>query len=514
MSFYYENRFNVIKKMLPTVTLTETNNLIKDYVKEENRVVVLTGPEKEGLAQVTEAEVLKALNVSEDAIEAYKETEMAKSLLRNEVKSGSVVKKESNSKIGTTTLTLSNGAKVTYKKTDFKNDEILMEAVSFGGSNLYSTEDSKKVQFANGGLTEAGVSGLKKNDIDKFMSGKIANATPYIGNITEGLKGSSTPKDFEYLFQMTNAYMTDLNFDKEAFESYKQKQSAFFKNLSSQPNVFFQQEFYSYLLKENPRFTGIFPDEKAWENTDYQLAYNKYKERFSNAADFEFFFVGNIDDAKIEEYAAKYIASLPSNQTKEKAIDLGYRMLKGDHKKVVNKGSDPKSNVTIMFYGDATYTADEALAMQALGEVLTIKLIEELRENESGVYGVSARGSMSKVPNGAYSFTIGFPCGPENAEKLTASALTELQKMIDNGPQEKDVIKFKEGEILDYKKDIKENRFWLSNLTKAYTNGVSAEEMLKMEEKVNALTAKNIQDVAKKYLTKDKVIGMLMPETK
>lgn len=205
---------------------------------------------------------------------------------------------------------------------------------------------------------------------------------------------------------------------------------------------------------------------------------------------------------------------MPSNQTKEKAVDLGYRMLKGDHKKVVNKGSDPKSNVTIMFYGDATYTSDEALAMQALGEVLTIKLIEELRENESGVYGVSARGSMSKVPNGAYSFTIGFPCGPENAEKLTASALTELQKIIDNGPQEKDVIKFKEGEILDYKKDIKENRFWLSNLTKAYTNGVSAEEMLKMEEKVNALTAKNIQDVAKKYLTKDKVIGMLMPETK
>jgi len=191
---------------------------------------------------------------------------------------------------------------------------------------------------------------------------------------------------------------------------------------------------------------------------------------------------------------------------------LGYRMLKGDHKKVVNKGTDPKSSVTIMYYGDAEYSPKEALAMQALGEVLTIKLIEELRENESGVYGVSARGSMSKVPNGAYNFNIGFPCGPDNAEKLTASALRELQKIIDNGPQEADVKKFKEAELLDYKKDIKENRYWLTNFNRSYTNGTSPDDILQVEAKVNAITAKDIQDVAKKYLTKDKVVGMLMPE--
>src|SRR5690606_9103924 len=183
---------------------------------------------------------------------------------------------------------------------------------------------------------------------------------------------------------------------------------ASYKNLAAMPTFYFQQELYGYLLKDNPRFTGLIPDETAWKNTDYKLAYNKYKERFSNAGDFEFFFVGNIDDKAIEDYASKYIASLPSNGTKEKPVDLGYRMLKGDLKKVVNKGADPKSTVSIMFYGDATYTPKEAFTMQALGEVLTIKLIEELRENSAGVYGVSARGSMSKVPNGYYNFNIGF----------------------------------------------------------------------------------------------------------
>lgn len=506
--------YNVVKKLLPQVGLGDINTIINKYIKDDNRVVIFTGPDKESAKKPSEQEVLTVLNQAGTDIKPYEDGAVVTSLLRKEVKPGSIVKKESNAKLGTTTLYLSNGAKVTYKKTDFKNDEVLMEAVSFGGSNLYSNDDIKKVQFANGALSEAGFSGLKKNDINKFMSGKIANVDPYIGNITEGLRGSSTPKDMEYMFQMTHAYFTDLNFDKDAWEGYKKKQSAFYDNMASQPNFFFQQEFYTFLNGENPRFNGIIPNEASWKTTDYELAYNKYKERFANAADFEFYFVGNIDDKAIEDYSAKYLASLPANDKKEKATDLGYRMLKGDHKKVVNKGTDPKSNVTIMYYGETQYSPKEALAMQALGEILTIKLIEQLRENESGVYGISARGNMNKVPYGAYNFNISFPCGPENAEKLTASALNELKKIVDNGPEAKDLAKYKEGELLDYKKDIKENRFWLNYMNRAYTYGSNAEEILTVEQRVNGLTAKEVQDVAKKYLTKDKVIGMLMPEGK
>ena len=509
-----EWEYATIQKILPTINLTQVNGLIKDFIKDDNRVIVITSPEKEGLKKVTEAEVLEALKVNTNDLKPYEDKAVASSLIRSTVKEGSITKKETNDKIGATTLTLSNGAKVTYKKTDFKNDEIMLEAISFGGSNLYSNDEMKKTQFANGGLTEAGFSGLKQNDIDKFMAGKIASVYPYISNTTEGFRGSTTPKDLEYAFQMIHAYFTDLNFDADAFEGYKQKQSNFFENMISQPNFYFQQEFYTYLNKENPRWNGIVPTAEKWNETDYKLAYNKFKERFSNAGDFEFFFVGNVDDAKMEEFAKKYIASLPSNGTKETAKDLGYRFLKGDIKKVVNKGKDPKSNVTIMFYGDAPYSAKEAVAMTALGEVLTIKLVEELRENESGVYGVNARGSMSKVPYGSYNFNISFPCGPENAEKLTASALAELDKIIKNGPEEKDVNKYKEAEALDYKKKIKENRYWMTNFTRSFTNGSSPEEILTASDKVKEVTAKDIQDVAAKYLSKDKVIGILMPEAK
>ncbi|WP_064716493.1 M16 family metallopeptidase [Flavobacterium succinicans] len=506
--------FETMKKILPTIALADVNGFIKNYIKEDNRVVVFTGPQKDNLKKVTEQEVLETLKVNEADLKPYEDKAVATSLLRKEAKAGTIVKREANATLGTKTLVLSNGVKVVYKTTDFKNDEVLFEAVSLGGSNLYSNEVMKKVQFANGALAEAGFSGLKLNDINKFMTGKIARVNPYIGQTTEGLRGNTTPKDLEYLFQMVHAYFTDLNFDPEAFEGFKQKQASFFKNMASQPQYYFQQEFYTYLNKENPRFNGIMPTDKSWAETDYKLAYDKYKERFANAADFEFFFVGNVDDKTIEAFATKYLASLPTTAAKEKTVDLGYRMLKGDLKKVVNKGTDPKSNVNIMFYGEAKYSPKEALAIEALGEVLTIKLIEQLRESESGVYGVSARGSMNKVPYGSYNFTINFPCGPDNAEKLTASALNELQKIITNGPEEKDVAKYKEGELADYRKDSKENRFWLTNFTRSFLYGSNPENALKYEAEVNAITAKDIQEVAKKYLTKDKVIGMLMPESK
>ena len=406
---------------------------------------------------------------------------------------------------------LSNGATVTYKKTDFKNDEILFEAVSFGGTNSMSNEDYKKVSNGMNGLTEAGFSGMNKNDINKFMTGKTVRVNPYVYGTAEGMRGSASPKDFEAMLQMTHAYFTDLNFDKEAFEGYKTKQKGFMANMMSMPSMYFSNELYSYLNKNNPRYTG-FPTVEDFDQIDYELAYKTYKERFANAGDFNFYFVGNVDEAKLVEYSEMYLASLPATTTKEKAVDLGYRMLSGEHKKVVNKGKDPKSTVNIMYYGDCKYDAQDAFALKALGEVLTIKLVEELRENESGVYGVSARGSMSKIPNGSYNFSINFPCGPENAETLTASALRELNKMIDKGPEQIDVDKFKEAERLDYKEKIKQNNFWMSALTRSYTNDSNPEEMLTYVDKVNAITAKDIQNVAKKYVSKDKVIGMLMPE--
>ena len=231
-----------------------------------------------------------------------------------------------------------------------------------------------------------------------------------------------------------------------------------------------------------------------------------------DASDFNFYFVGNLDAEVLKKYAALYIGSLPSTKTDEEFKDNGYRLLYGELEKHVQKGTEPKSLVKIQFRGEAKYNAEEDYYLKSLGEILSIKLIEKLREEEGGVYGVGARGGMSRNPYGTYSLTISFPCGPEKMELLQAKALEELQKIIDNGPEAKDLAKIKETQLLEHKEQLKKNRFWLSRIKSADFNQIPLKNTSEKVDKINELTAKNIQDIAKKYAVKNKFIATLNPE--
>ncbi len=508
-----EYEFNLVKELLPSINLEEVNQLIHNYIKDENRVIILTGPEKEGLTTPTEKDVLAALDVSNVDITPYEDAAVAESLIRNEIAAGSVVKTTQNEKLGTTTLTLSNGAKVTYKKTDFKNDEILFGARSFGGTNLLDNDTYKKIHLATGSVTQAGIAGMDQNALAKFNSGKIYSASPFLGGITEGFSGNSTPKDLEYLFQTVYAYFTDVNFDEKAFESEKNKMKSYMSNLMAMPEIYFQIEMADFMYGHNDRYSSPIPTDADWDNTSYEKAYQVFQDRFADASDFEFFFVGNVTDEQMKSLSEQYLASLPSLNRKETYTDTGMRGITGVHRKDIFKGNDDKATVRISYAGETTYSHKDDLAMEALGEILTIKLIEELREKEGGVYGASASGGLSKLPYGSYSFSVGFPTNPADADKLIELTLKEIEKIQQNGPEAEDLNKFIEGEMTDYTKSLKENRYWLNVMLRAFNNQENPEKALDFEKNLKALTVKDVQNVANKYLKKNRVIAVLKPES-
>ena len=508
-----EWEYAMTNQFIGTIQLEEINDLITQFIHDDNRVIILTGPEKEGLIAVTESEVLDLLKEVESSnIEAYQDAEIRENLIENLLAEGSIVDSSTNESINTTTFTLSNGAKVTFKKTDYKNDEILFEAVSLGGTNLYSDEDFKATTFANGGLAEAGIGGLSKTDLGKMLSGKIANVSPYIQLATEGFRGQAAPKDLETLLQQMYLYFTDLNKDQEAFQSFIDKQKSFLGNLMANPQFFFSNETGKVQNEGNPRYVG-FPTPENMDQADYNLAYEKYKERFADAGDFHFFFVGNVDEAMLKELSKKYIASLPTTNSNETISPTVFREKDIYKKHVVKKGKDPKSLVSIVWReDDIEYSAEKSLEVSALGEILTIKLIEKLREEEGGVYGVGANGNLRKLSFPGVTFSISFPCGPENVDKLVAVALAEVEKLKLEGPTTEDLNKVKESKLQSYREASKTNRFWLSNLTTSMQEDSDAEKVLKTEEAINALTKEAIQKVANEFLDGNYFLGILMPE--
>ncbi|MBT8178461.1 MAG: insulinase family protein, partial [Eudoraea sp.] len=380
-------QFDMTKKLLPGIKLEEISVLINSFIHDDNRVIVMTGPEKEGLDLVTEEEVKTLLEAIKTAdIAPYQDEAVRSELIETMPPAGTIVKSEKNADLDFTTITLSNGAKVTYKKTDFKNDEVQFQAYSPGGTSLYSDEELKATAFANSGLSEAGIGGLSLTDMGKFMSGKIVNVRPGIGSFSENFYGSAAPKDLEILFQMVHLYFTSLNKDTEAFNSFITKQKSFLGNLMANPQFYFQDQISKIKNEGNPRYTG-FPTVEKMDATDYDLAYQKYQERFADAGDFHFYFVGNVDEEKLKAYATTYLASLPGKNSNETYVATKFRRKDSYQKHIVNRGTDPKSNVSITWEEEIPFDPDTEMAVSALGEVLTIKLIEKLREEEGGVYG-------------------------------------------------------------------------------------------------------------------------------
>lgn len=500
--------FKANKQMLPTIKLEEVNNVIKDFLHDDNRVIVITGPKK----VVTEQQVLDALKtVKTKELKPYEDKAVAASLITDLPSPGKIVNLTKNEDLGTKTIVLENGAKITYKKTEFKNDEVLFTAFSYGGTSLYSEAELKATSFANGALKDAGVNGYSISDMRKMMSGKIARVNPYIGGLSEGFNGSASPKNLEELFQLVHLYFTSLNKDQKAYNSSVNKNKSFLGNLLASPNFYFQKEMGDFMNAKNPRYTG-FPSPEKYDAADYDLAYKKYKERFADAGDFNFYFVGNIDERKLAEFAMKYIANLPGKNSNENYKVHDFRPMSGSHSKTVEKGKDPKSNVRITYQGVTNYDKKEALAFKSLGEIVSIKLIEKLREEEAGVYSSRTTGRISKIPYGRYNFSISFPCGPENVEKLKNIAVAQVASIVENGPSDEDLDKTKKAQILEHKENVKKNRYWLNLIKNVDYQKNDTSDTSTFENRLNAITKQDIQNVAKKYLTNGYILGVLNPE--
>ncbi|NIJ46481.1 zinc protease [Wenyingzhuangia heitensis] len=508
-----EWEFKNLQELLPKISLNDCNSLLKNYIHNNNRVIIFTGPQKENIPHITETEVIQILNkVKKSSLKPYQEKELGDGLMSTLPIAGSITQIEKDTVLNITKITLSNGVKVSYKKTDFKDNQVLFRAFSFGGSSLLTDEEYKQTSIANRALTEAGVNGYSKNDLQKLLAGKSVSVSPSIGSLSEGMSGASTPKDLETFFQLTHLYFTKLNYDVKAYNSYKNKMQAYLKNAISKPSTYFSVEVDQFLNQHNKRHIG-FPTDEVWNQTNYKLAYQKYKERFADASDFNFYFVGNFDEQTLQEYCKTYLASLPSTYSKETYKNVSTKPMEGILEKTVLKGNEPKSLVRILFSGLAKeYTKNEDYYLRSLGEVLSIKLIEQLREEESGVYGVSAKGGIRKLPVKQYNFSIAFPCGPENVDKLIQKALAELEKIKNNGISDKDLNKIKETQLLDYKQALKQNGFWINKIKNADFYKTDIHNFLNQKEKIKQLTSEDLKKVANKYLTKNKITAVLKPQ--
>ncbi len=500
-------------KYVEGIGLDEVNALSEKWIRKDNRVVVITAPDKEGVELPTEDEVRAMLNkIRIMKVDPYDDGEIGESLMTRMPEPGKIVSEKKDDALGLTEIDLSNGVKVFLKPTDFKNDEIVMTTWSPGGHSLASDTDYQSASNATSLIVESGVADYDANTLQKALAGKSLRVFPFIRELSEGVQGSTTPADMETFFQLTHLYLTEPRKDEKAFQSYVSKNKSILSNLMANPQYYFADQVQKTLASNNPRGGG-FPTEADLDKIDLEVAYSFYKERMSDVSDFTFWFVGAFKVDDIKPMLEKYIASLPSSGRRDEWKDLGVRPPAAPLEKLVKKGVDQKSQVVLYWDTAKPFDRKNAYYLQSFGEVMNIKLIEILREEKGGVYGVGAGANGENMPYSHYTFQIGFPCAPENVDDLTSAAITELEKLQKEGVSEEDLKKIKEGQRRELEVNLKDNSYWANTLRTYFYQGWDPAEVLKAKERMEALTAKNLQDAANSYIdAKNYIKIVLMPE--
>ncbi len=497
------------KKFLETVTLEEINTLVKKWIVDENRVIAITGPDKEDIIYPTEAEVLALVaEVEKMEIAQYIDADANKPLIATIPTAGTIVKEEKDADHNITRWTLSNGVKVVIKPTDFKDDEILMAAQSLGGSSKYGQKDDISSKIAADVVGQSGVGEFDLIELQKKLAGKTASVSPYIGELTEGFNGSSNVSDFETMLQLTYLYFTQPRADKDAFTNYKTRRTTALENKSLNPQAGFIDSIRVNLASHNSRarmMNVAMLDEAKLSRIKYI-----FTDRFGDPSGFTFYFVGNIDTDSMKNAILTYLGGLPTVERTETWSDLGIRMPKTATKVKFQRDMEvSKASVFVGFTGDMKkHKIEDRLMLLAVKEYLSLRYTETLREEIGGTYGASLWTQVDHYPAIEYQMGIYFDCDPEKMDTMVTVVYNEVLSLQENGADETKVNNILKNKLKEHTEKVKQNRYWLSIIK---NDDYNQEDYKNFDYNKfwDELSPKDLQKAAKKFLDANSVIEII-----
>ncbi len=490
-------RYELTKKFLAEITLEEVNAAAKKMVKEENLTVLVQAPEKDKDKLPTTEQLLAGLHNAGKGLTAYVDKAANKPLLEKKPVAGKVTSTEKIEKIGVTKLTLSNGVTVYLKPTDFKNDQVLFSSFRPGGTSLIADKDYKAANYA-GTIPGDGIGEFDNVTLRKMLAGSTARAGAYLNELYEGFSGSASPQDLETALQIVYAYATNPRKDPVAFKKNMDDYKVMLKNADASPENVFGDTVTAVFSSYSPRDRKPTIAELDEVNLDRSFEY--FKSRFADASGQTFVFVGNFDVAQITPLLETYLGGLPSSHGDSKFRDRGVRPLTGNITRIVKKGIEDKAQVRLFFYGDYDYSLETNMQLSALSDILEFKVLERLREKESGVYSPRVGVAFEKLPYANYGLTISFSCASANVDKLVNATLDEIAKIKKTGATQEDVVKFKAENRRAMEVTLRQNNFWLSYLVGKFKNGEDPLSVLTQNERLEKVTPESVKKTANKYL--------------
>jgi zinc protease len=504
-----EFEYRLFQTFVPEISLEEVNRLALELLREDNRVVLVNAPESEAAAVPDEGAVQNLFaSVAGKDIAPYQDRVLDQPLFTAQLAGGRISDRRSIPEIGFQELLLSNGVRVLLKPTDFKEEEILFGAFSPGGHSLVADEQYVAAVTAANIVDEAGLNGFDAISLQKKLTGKVVSVNPWIGELYEGMRGSARPQDMETLLQLIYLYFTEPRKDEQSYQAYRQRLLATVENRESSPMTLFWDTVRSAIARDHYRA-------RPWtvevlKEMDLEESLEVYRDRFADAGDFTFVFVGNFQPAEVEPLLVRYLGSLPSAGRVESWRDVEMDPPAGIVEREVNKGLEPQSRVQIVFGGTTDWSLRSRLQLEALKQVLDIALRENVREEAGGSYDIGVDAELNRYPDEEFFVYVGFGCAPDQVQTLTDLVFQQILKLREQGPPQKDVDKVKEILRREHEQNLKTNDYWLGILQLAYINELDPGVLLDFDARLQSITVDTLQKMAAETLDPNNYVRVVL----
>ncbi|MBO4907117.1 MAG: insulinase family protein [Bacteroidaceae bacterium] len=501
----------LLQMILPQIPTEAYNQTFQELVSrtDTNLVVLALSPDKEGLEIPTEQSLLDAIHAAQQMqLEAWVDNVKTGPLIESLPQPGTVTKEE-NGPFDTRILTLSNGVKVVMKQTDFKDDEIRMSAWSEGGTGSYSSDEYLTLEVMDDVLGQTCLGGFTQTELTKALAGKVASVGANITSRTEGLGGSSSIRNQRTMFELIYMYFQPRQKDNDAFGAFKESLREELRNKDLNPLASLSDSIQATIFNHHKLTTPI--KESDVDNIDYDRILEIYADRFADASDFTFLFVGNVDYDSIRTLSCQYLATLPTVQREDKAVDNGLHFYtQSVTNRYEKKMETPQSFAIVAWTAPIEQTVKNDAIVSILGQCVSEIYLKKIREELSAAYTASASASIMRGSDDQPRYLIQgvAPLKPE----MTDTALVIMhQTMVDianNGPAAESITKAKEFMVKTFQQNLRENGFWQgrirSIMEKDYDSAADYEAI------VNGITAADIQAFAQQVVRDNNCATIVM----
>ena len=481
----------------------------------KNLVVLVMNPEKEGYTQSSADSLLLAVKAGMDAKTIAFVDETASGALVKDLPAPGTVVKSKAGRYGSKELTLSNGVRVVMLPTTHNDNEILMQAYSPGGTNRYGAEDYITLEVAEELCSVSKLGGYKQTDIRKMLAGKQAQASGSIGSQNEYISGGSSRQDLETMMQLVYLHFQPLQPDMDAAQNMMVQYYTMLQGKESNPLSWYADSVSSTLYGKNPR--NIVMKKELLSAINYGRALEIWADRFADASDFTFFFVGTFDEDTLSKYCCQYLATLPTVKRNDKPVYTDLVIRKGNIQNIYKaKMEQPQAMASLIMHAPAKKrNLKDEIVMSILGQAMQMNYTKTIREDLGASYGVGASGRHFDGNDGKwnYMFSVQGNVKPEMYDTCLTVMREELQKVADNGIPAEYMQRVKEYMRKTYQERQNKNGAWLSYLQSYYRYGMDVQkDYLTTLEKVSQ---KDIMRVAKALLnSKNEVTVVILPEEK